>query len=131
MNSPISTPDMAFEPLEFGTAPMIDAVGPGYMRLGSVVLRGPLLLSPWGAQPWGGFADTAVPLTLVGRIDVLLLGGGKTIALAPRAFRDAMEAAGIGVEPMATATAARQYNLLIGEGRRVALVAFPLPEVAG
>lgn len=120
---------MAFAPLTFDAAPMIDSIGPGFLRVGGQVLRGPLMLSPWGAQSWGGAADIAAPLTLTGRIDVLIYGGGSQIVLPPRAFREALEAAGIGVEPMSTSSAARAYNLLIGEGRRVALVAFPLDPV--
>ena len=127
MNSPISTPRTGFAPLKFEAALLIDGVGPGFMRIGAHLLRGPLMLSPWGAQVWGGLTDLATPLTLSGRIDVLLFGGGPEIALAPRSFRGAMEQAGIGVEPMSTASAARAYNHLIGEGRRVALVALPLP----
>ncbi len=127
MNSPISTPEPGFASLIFDAAVLIDGVGPGFMRIGAHVLRGPLLLSPWGAQVWGGMSDMATPLTLAGRIDVLLFGGGAEIALAPRSFREAMEQAGIGVDPMSTASAARAFNHLIGEGRRVALVALPLP----
>lgn len=127
MNSPISTPEPGFSPLIFEAALLIDGVGPGFMRVGAHLLRGPLMLSPWGAQVWGGLTDQATPLTLGGRIDVLLFGGGAEIALVTRSFRDAMERVGFGVDPMSTASAARAYNHLIGEGRRVALVALPLP----
>ncbi len=127
MNSPILTPEPGFAPLVFEAAQLIDGVGPGFLRLGGHVLRGPLLLSPWGAQSWGGFADSAAPLSLAGRIDVLLLGGGPDITVPPRAFREAIEAAEIGLDPMSTASAARAFNLLVSEGRRVALLAFQLP----
>ena len=127
MNSPISTPETGFAPLTFAAAVLIDGVGPGFMRVGPHLLRGPLMLSPWGAQVWGGLTDLATPLSLSGRIDVLLFGGGADIALPPRSFRDAVEQAGIGLDPMSTASAARAYNLLVAEGRRVALVALPLP----
>ncbi len=130
MNSPTSTPDTArgpgFAPLAFDAAQLIDSVGPGYLRIGPFVLHGPVLVSPWGAQVWGGVADSATPLALAGRIDVLLFGGGASLALAPRAFRDAVEAAGIGLDPMSTRSAARAFNQLVSEGRRVALVALPI-----
>ncbi|MGQ0609490.1 MAG: Mth938-like domain-containing protein [Paracoccaceae bacterium] len=127
MNSPASTPEAAFAPLDFDTAPLIDGLGPGFFRLGSQVLRGAVLISPWGARAWGGTSDAATPLTLAGRIDVLILGAGKDIALPPREFCEALESAGIGVDPMSTLSAVRAYNLLLGEGRRVALAALPLP----
>jgi uncharacterized protein len=127
MNSPISTPETGFAPITFAAALLIEGVGPGYLRVGPHVLWGPLMLSPWGAQVWGGFSDSAAPLSLAGRIDVLIFGGGKDIALAPEPFRTRLDAAEIGLEPMSTASAARAYNHLIGEGRRVALIAFPRP----
>jgi uncharacterized protein len=127
MNSPISTPEVSFAPITFDAALLIEGIGPGFLRIGPHVLRGPLMVSPWGAQVWGGLGDTAAPLTLAGRIDVLIFGGGKDLAMPPGAFREPIEAAGIGIEPMSTASAARFYNQLIGEGRRVAMVGFPLP----
>ena len=39
----------------------------------------------------------------------------------PKEFREVFEAAEIGLEPMATPTAARTYNVLASEGRRVAV----------
>lgn len=128
MNSPESTPETAFAPLEFAAAPFIDGLGPGFIRLGGHVLRGAVLISPWGARSWGGTGDVATPLALAGQIDLLVFGAGQTIGLPPRAFREALDGAGIGVEPMSTPSAARAYNLLLGEGRRVALAALPLPK---
>ncbi len=127
MNSPISTPEARFAPLEFASALRVEGIGPGFFRLGTYLLRGPVLISPWGARPWGGLADTEGPLTLAGRIDVLIFGGGQDIAIAPAAFRAALEAAGMGLEPMSSLSAARVFNQLLSEGRRVAMVALPLP----
>ena len=63
---------------------------------------------------------------LAGRIDVLFVGTGAEIAHAPRAFRDRLEEAGIGVETMATPAACRTYNVLLSEGRRVAVALLPV-----
>jgi uncharacterized protein len=90
------------------------------------VLKGALLITPWDAGPWGGFADSAAPLSLAGRIDVLFVGTGSTIAHAPAAFRAALEEAGIGVEVMASPPACRTYNVLLSEGRRIALAVLPV-----
>ena len=59
-------------------------------------------------------------------IDVLLVGTGAEIAHVPAAFRTTLEDAGIGVEVMASPQACRSYNVLLGEGRRVALAALPV-----
>ena len=90
------------------------------------MVRGACLVTPWDAGPWGGFADFATPLTLLGRIDVLLVGTGGEIAQVPAAFRTALETAGIGVEVMNSPAAARTYNVLLGEGRRVAACLLPV-----
>lgn len=113
--------------VSYGSALAIESYGPGFFRLGSHVLHGACLITPWDAGVWGGLDDTATPLDLAGRIDVLLLGMGAAIAPVPRAFRQAMEAAGIGVEPMSSPAACRTYNVLLGEGRRVAAALLPVP----
>ena len=112
--------------ITFGTAEPFQGYGPGFFRVAGHVLRGAALVSPWGAGPWGGLTDTETPLTLAGRIDVLLLGMGAEIAHAPPAFVAALDAAGIGVDVMASATACRTYNLLLGEGRRIAAAVLPV-----
>lgn len=125
MSSPTSTPETGFAPIDFAAALRVEGVGPGYIRLGPHRLTGAVLVSPWGARAWGGLEDSATPLALAGRIDVLLLGGGAELVLPPPDFSAALEAAGIGIEPMSTRAAARAFNLLLGEGRRIALAALP------
>lgn len=112
--------------ITYGQALAIESYGPGFFRVGTHVLRGDCLVTPWDAGPWGGMADTATPLALLGRIDVLLVGTGHEIAPVPQAFRDALEAQGIGVEIMNSPAAARTYNVLLGEGRRVAACLIPV-----
>ena len=112
---------MRLTEVTYGTARAIDGYGPGFFRVAGHVLRGACLVTPWDAGPWGGYDDTAGPLSLVGRIDVLLVGTGATVAHVPQGFRAALEDQGIGVESMASATACRTYNVLLGEGRRVAV----------
>lgn len=50
----------------------------------------------------------------------MLLGVGLVNALPPRPVRDALKAAGVGLEFMSTEAAARTYNVLASEGRRLA-----------
>lgn len=117
---------MRLTEVSYGTAQAIEGYGPGFFRVGGHVLRGAALVTPWDAGPWGGLPDCAAPLTLAGRIDVLLLGMGAEIAHAPQAFREALEAAGIGVEVMNSPAACRTYNVLLGEGRRIAAALLPV-----
>ncbi len=119
---------MRLTEVSYGSAKAIDGYGPGFFRVGGHVLRGACLITPWDAGPWGGLQDTAAPLSLTGRIDVLLLGMGAEIAHAPVAFRQALEAAGIGVEVMNSPAACRTYNVLLGEGRRIAVALLPVGE---
>ena len=61
-----------------------------------------------------------------GKIDVCLVGTGDQITHVPTPFRDALEAAGIGVDFMSSPQACRTYNVLLGEGRRVGLALLPV-----
>jgi uncharacterized protein len=54
------------------------------------------------------------------KVDFLLIGTGIDIAFIPRDLREALKARGIVVEGMATPSAARTYNVLVAEARRVA-----------
>lgn len=111
----------------FDDARPFDGYGPGFFRVGGDVLHGAVLVHPEGAAPWGGLADAAALTALAGRVDVILLGTGAEIAHPPAALRAAVEAAGLGLEPMGTPAACRTYNVLVGEGRRVAAAVLPVP----
>ena len=50
----------------------------------------------------------------------MLLGAGMHNALPPRAVREALQRAGIGLEFMDTPAACRLYNILTAEGRKLA-----------
>ena len=117
---------MRLTEVTYGTAKAVEGYGPGFFRVAGHVLRGPCLITPWDAGPWGGYDDTDAPLSLVDKIDVLFVGTGSSIAHVPPAFRTALEEQGIGVEVMSSPTAARTYNVLLGEGRRVAVALLPV-----
>ena len=65
-------------------------------------------------------------MALAGQVDVLFLGMGADVAHAPADLIAALREAGIAVEPMASPTAARSYNVTLSEGRRVACALLPL-----
>lgn len=121
---------MRLNEITFRGTPPVDGYGPGFFRIGGQLFDGALALLPDGPAAWGGFADTAAIAARAGQIDVLLVGTGDGPAPLPAKFRTDIEAAGIGVEFMATASACRTYNILLAEGRRVAAVLLPV-SVAG
>jgi uncharacterized protein len=89
-------------------------------------MEGAILVTVARAQGWQGYDDPAPLLALVGEVDVVFIGTGAEMAHAPAPLRDALEAAGLGVEVMASPAACRTYNVLLSEGRRVALAALPV-----
>jgi uncharacterized protein len=109
-------------------APVIEAFGAGGFRLSGVRYEGSVLILQDEARPWPvtDLADLALadfePVLAAGTAEVefVLLGVGPRNALPPRAVRDGLKAAGIGCEFMDTPGAARLYNYLTSEGRRVA-----------
>jgi uncharacterized protein len=109
-------------------APSIDAYGDGGFRLSGARHEGSVLILADAARPWPvrSLAELDVaalePVLSAGReqVEFLLLGVGARNALPPKVVREALQAAGIGLEFMDTPTAARMYNVLTAEGRRLA-----------
>jgi uncharacterized protein len=109
-------------------APTIDAYGGGGFRLSGERHDGSLLILADEARSWPVATfqeltpDSLQPVLAAGRAEVefLLLGVGARNAQPPRAVREALQRAGIGLEFMDTPTAARLYNVLTSEGRRLA-----------
>lgn len=104
----------------------VEGYGAGFFRIDGKVIEGAIAVLPTGARAWCGYADTETLLAASAEVDVLVVGTGAEIAHVPPAFRAALEAAGIGIEVMASQQACRTYNVLLGEGRRVALAALPV-----
>ena len=57
-------------------------------------------------------------------LELVILGTGTKSCFPPRELMFAFARRGIGLEYMNTAAAARTFNVLIGEGRRVAAVLY-------
>lgn len=117
---------MMMNPTDFDGSVPVDGYGPGFFRINGQVIHGPVLVTGTGGGAWGGLDDLAPLLALAGQIDVLFLGMGPDIAHPPAALRQALTDAGILLETMASATAARIYNVTLSEGRRVACALLPL-----
>lgn len=117
---------MRLNEVDFGTGTPVDGYGPGFFTIGGAARTGPVLVLPSGIVEWQGLGDPGPLLQATGTIDVLLVGMGAEIAHLPDALRGKLEAAGLGVEVMASPPACRTYNVLLGEGRRVGLAALPV-----
>lgn len=117
---------MRLNEIDYNDAMPIDAYGPGFFRVGGKRFEGAVLVSPTGVVAWGGYGDTDNVLALSDQIDVLFVGTGAEIAHPDKAFRTTLEEAGIGVEAMASPAACRTYNVLLSEGRRVAVALLPV-----
>ena len=117
---------MQLTEITYPDAAPVDGYGPGFFRVAGQVIEGAMLITARSARGWGGLEDSAALIALAGSIDVLILGTGAEIALAPPHLREALEEAGVGIEPMASPAACRTYNVLLAEGRRVALAALPV-----
>jgi uncharacterized protein len=107
--------------------PSIDAWGGGGFRVAGVWRPGSLLILDDQPRDWAVSALSEVTpdafaevFAAGGAVEFVLLGVGLANALPPRSVRDALKAAGVGLEFMSTEAAARTYNVLASEGRRLA-----------
>ena len=112
---------------EYGGALPVDGYGPGFFRIAGEVHHGNVVIEAGSVAPWSGYDDRAPLLALAGKVDVLFVGTGAEIAFLPRDLVAELEAAGVMCEPMATPSAARTYNVLLSEGRRVAAALMAMP----
>ena len=113
----------------------IDAYGGGGFRFAGMSHRGSLLALPAGVLAWAattaGEIDEAslAPLLALakGDVEILLLGTGAGLVPLAAALRWRLRDAGIAADPMPTGAAARTYNILLGEKRRVAAALIAVP----
>ncbi|MBL4811972.1 MAG: Mth938-like domain-containing protein [Rhodobacteraceae bacterium] len=110
---------MRINEVVFTDALPIDGYGPGFWRIGGKVIRNAVALGPNGLSDWGGYEDVDVLLAIGAKVDVLFIGTGAETAYLPKPLKEALQSAGVAAEPMASAAAARTYNVLLSEGRRI------------
>lgn len=104
----------------------IDAYGNGGFRFADMSHRGSILILGSGIKAW---EVTSVSELTVASLDpifdedplleLVLLGTGLDMAFVPQGIRDRFREAGIGLDVMQTGAAARTYNVLVAENRRV------------
>jgi uncharacterized protein len=105
---------------------LIDAYGNGGFRFADMSHRGSILALPSGIHAWP--VNTVSELTLESlapifregdALELLLLGTGLDIAAIPERLRQRFRDHRIGLDVMQTGAAARTYNILLAENRKV------------
>lgn len=103
----------------------IQAHGPGWVQIAgqrhetSLVVNAAGSWNPWPCQALADLtAEHFAPLATL-QPELVIFGSGRKLRfVSPSVLRPLIEA-GIGVDTMDTMAAARTYNILAGEGRRV------------
>ena len=108
---------------------IIETYGDGRFRIANVLHPGSVLVFPartlmWDVTEMAGVTSQSLGAVIdaakMGEVDLLLIGCGARMAMVPGDLRAALRADGIVIEPMDTGAAARTFNVLMAEGRRVA-----------
>ncbi|RHW16808.1 hypothetical protein D1610_13870 [Sphingomonas gilva] len=113
--------------------PLIRGFASGGFRVDDTLCSGALAITPLWAREWAAPAIDALTASDVADLigidpppEFLLLGTGATLKRPSPAFTAALEARGIGVEPMDSRAAARAWGMVRGEGRWIAGALYPL-----
>lgn len=111
---------------EGGGQTYINGYGDGGFRIGGMRHEGSVLIVGGRVIPWDVTDPAAITVESLGamaasaaEIDILVIGTGRDIRF-PAELRLALEQAGLPADAMSTGAAARTYNVLLLEGRRVA-----------
>lgn len=106
---------------------LVNSYGDGGFRVSGVRHEGSILIFPDETKPWSvaSIADlTAESLQTVieaePAVEILLIGCGSNMAFIEESIREALRDKGISIDSMDSGAAARTYNVLLLEGRRVA-----------
>lgn len=136
----------------------VTAYGHNYVEINAVSYAHPVYFAPEGdIHPWQVATSTDINATTLREIagladvrpdpmdfldgnaavqkpadapEVVLIGTGLKQHLLPSHVTQALLSVGIGVEVMSTQAAARTYNILMSEGRRVVVALLPHEEAA-
>jgi uncharacterized protein len=104
----------------------IDSYGNGGFRFAGMSHTGSVIAMPTGIQSWQVKLPSRIDvnsltpvLAEMQRIDILLIGTGEKALPQNAPFAQALRSMGMHVDVMDTPAAARTYNVLFEEGRRV------------
>ena len=88
----------------------------------SIVLTPDDQLTIWSDKPIADLTDADFDSVFDTKPEIVLLGTGASNVFPPRELTFAFARKGIGLEVMDTPAAARTFNVLANEGRRVAAI---------
>jgi len=104
----------------------LDAIGPESTRLRQEILTRSAIITPtrllrdWAPQTFAELNAAHMAILVELAPEIVLLGSGNSLLWPAATILAPLAAAGIGYEVMNTAAACRTYNILMGDGRRVA-----------
>jgi uncharacterized protein len=108
----------------------VQSVGKDGIRVSNRLWTQTIALTPheiidtWTPVPVAELVEEHFAALLAGSPELVIVGTGKTGEFPPRDLTFAFARRGVGLEVMSTAAAARTFNVLAGEGRRVAAVLY-------
>ena len=91
----------------------------------SLALTSERVVDEWSGAALAELAEAHLEGLLSTEPEMILLGTGSESLFAPRELTFALARRGVGLEAMSTPAAARTFNVLVGEGRRIAAVLYP------
>ena len=117
---------------------LIDAYGAGGFRFAGMSHIGSILATPTGVRAFEPLRPTEITIASLAplfaelaenpcSIEIFVVGTGEKMALLSAPVKARLKEAGLRVEAMATGPAARVYNVLLGENRRVAAALIAAP----
>ena len=113
----------------------VTAYGPGYVAVNGHILDKSFILTPgqlvedWSLTNIGELSEGQIDHFKALDCTIVLLGTGATQCFPDKKFLSAFLALGIGIEVMDSFAACRTYNILMAEGRTVALAVLMEPNI--
>ena len=114
------------ENAHFPAPALLDAYGNGGFRFADMSHRGSILCLPSGIWSWAPVTagditrdSFAKAVAEAGEIEIFLIGTGIDHVPLPHDIRDLLRDGGLKFDVMPTGAAARTYNVLMGDQRKV------------
>jgi uncharacterized protein len=116
----------------------IEAYGSGGFRFAGMSHVGSILATPFGVRALGATSAAEITIEALAplltelaehprSIEILVIGTGEQMARIAEPVSARLRQAGLRLEAMATGPAARVYNVLLDENRRVAAALIAAP----
>ncbi|MBT5074475.1 MAG: hypothetical protein HOJ34_09975 [Kordiimonadaceae bacterium] len=117
---------MEFTEIKSSEEAFIAGYGDGGFRMGESRFEGSMLITPSGFYPWDVTEHANITIKSLepilkdhSGVEILIIGMGQSMAFLNKDIRHAFAKNDIAIEIMDTGAAARTYNVLLQEGRKV------------